>query len=195
MTATPTLESIALHTRNVMLEQFRQDSCIGSSLVGQRVLAAYGITSRTATVQVAAYNRAFTRATQDRVPLDQMPPTAWSVGIQGDNTLDRENNRWNGHLVLTLKWEGQRILLDLSADQMSRPDNDLLVPGPVAVGLPRLWTPVNPAVAHLSGGNVTIEYRPQLNAEGWREARAAKDASLHAPLVDDALHRINSAQP
>lgn len=191
MSAAPDLGAIALNVREVILENFRQDSCIASTLVGQRVFAAHGIDSKPVTVHVTAYNRAWDSARRARVPVGQMPDNAWSVGIHGDDSLDRKNNRWNGHLALLVpRWEGKRLLMDLSADQLSRPDHDLVVPGPVCLRLSGLWTPEDPAVASVSGGNVTIEYRPQINAVGWRQSRAALEPDLHTPLVDEVLRRL-----
>lgn len=191
MSAAPPLETIASVTRETVRETFNADSCIASSIIGQKVLAEYGITSRLVTVSATAYNDLWVQMRRDGIPPEEWPENAWSLGIVGTDTVDHENNRWDGHLVLVLRWDGRRLLLDLSADQMSRPERDLVIPGPIGLFLPRLWTPQDPGITRLPETNVTVEYVPRLGAEGWKQVKDAQRHEQHTAIAEESIRRVN----
>lgn len=180
---------IAVATREILLTEYSRDSCIASSLVGQKVLAHYSVQSRTVATKVAAYNDSGLEMSASGRPYSEWPVTAWSVGVQGSGVMDMETKRYDGHVVLVIKPAGSpRLLLDLSADQMDRPERHLRVPGPVAVELPRLWTPQDPARVTIEGQERTyVHYTPLLGGDDWRLARDGQDVERHERLAAEAI--------
>jgi hypothetical protein len=180
---------ITVATREVLLTEYSADSCIASSLVGQKVLAHYGVTARPVATTVAAYNRRGREMFNSGLPFTQWPRDAWSVGVQGSGVMNFETKRYDGHVVLLFKPAGSpRTLLDLSADQLDRPLKSLRVPGPVAVEMPRLWTPMDPAEITIDGPSATyIAYRPLLGGDDWRLAKDGQDHDRHERLATAAI--------
>lgn len=180
---------IAVATREVLLTEYSPDSCIASTLVGQKVLDHYKVQARAVSTVVAAYNDEALEMINTNRPFSEWPVTAWSVGVQGTGVMNMETKRYDGHIVLVLKPQGSpRVLLDLSADQMDRPERNLRVPGPVAVELPRLWTPQDPAMVTIDGQERThVHYRPLLGGDDWRLAKDGQDHERHEKLAAAAI--------
>lgn len=180
---------IAVATREIVLSEYGRDSCIASSLIGQQVLAHFKVQARAVSSAVSAYNDLAMKMTSTNLPPQEWPDEAWSVGVQGSGVMNMETKRYDGHVVLIVKPQGSpRVLLDLSADQLDRPERGLRVPGPVAVELPRLWTPQDPATLTIDGPPRThVRYFPLLGGDDWRLAKDALDAERHEKLAAAAI--------
>lgn len=180
---------IAVATREVLLTVYGRDSCIASTLIGQKVLAHYNVQSRAVATMVAAYNDSGLEMSTSGRPYSEWPVMAWSVGVQGTGVMNMETKRYDGHVVLVIKPAGSpRVLLDLSADQLDRPERNLRVPGPIAAELPRLWTPQDPAMVTIEGRERThVHYTPLLGGDDWRLAKDGQDHERHESLAAEAI--------
>lgn len=180
---------IAVATREIVLTEYSRDSCIASSLIGQKVLAHYKVQARPVAAAVAAYNEPGLQMSRTNLPPNEWPEEAWSVGVQGSGVMNMDTKRYDGHVVLILKPQGSpRVLLDLSADQMDRPERGLRVPGPVAVEMPRLWTPQDPAVVSIETPSLThLRYFPLFGGDDWRLAKDGQDDDRHEELAAAAI--------
>lgn len=112
----------------IIRERWLPRSCIASTRIGMGVLKHYGIPCYPQAVKVDALNRAAARAVlegwTDPVALEEAGVKM--VGIDGTGALDNVAGSWDGHLVLvTADATGLEIIVDLTLDQMSRPEHDL----------------------------------------------------------------------
>lgn len=109
--------------RPLILKEFRVNSCVASSRVGKRVLDHYEIPSKPIAVKIDVFNSQYCSLLQER---GDFPSTeegwiewrdlgAWNVGIDNEDL---------GHIVLIVRGN---TLLDLSMDQMSRPDKKIIL--------------------------------------------------------------------
>jgi len=180
---------IAVATREIVLAEYQRDSCISSSLIGQRVLDHYKVKARAVASVVAAYNDPGLQMSRTNIPPSQWPDEAWSVGVQGSGVMNLDTKRYDGHVVLILKPQGSpRVLLDLSADQLDRPERGLRVPGPVAVELPRFWTPEDPAEVTIETPEPThLRYFPLMGGDDWTLAKDGQDVDRHERLAAAAI--------
>lgn len=170
----------------------KMKSCIQSTRIGLDVLANLGIQARALPCAIVVRNAEAVDASLRGLPVQDWPPSAWSVGIDpdappADSGVDKTtstlfgggkvfDNRtgergWNGHLII----EGGGWLLDLSANQFSRPLREMEL---------HAWAaPVSPLdleagdnswlITMVGGVNVRIYPRPELaawrNGAAWRE--------------------------
>jgi hypothetical protein len=120
------LTQFANATRRAMRDRWHARSCIAATRIGLEVLRAFGVVGYPTPVTVAAFNRAGWLAFQrepDQPVTESDIPNAWAVGIVGTGAVDQQTGSWDGHLVLHVN----RYLVDLSADQLSRPQRNLPV--------------------------------------------------------------------
>jgi hypothetical protein len=110
-----------------------RDTCILHTHGAMQILSRLGVRCRPLPVQVQAFNPViaeYMRAghnPEDLTPQEWEARGGWSVGV-GFNTRDGIQTRegaWDGHLVLLVR---ERFLLDLTADQLARPDRGLVIP-------------------------------------------------------------------
>lgn len=172
------LHRFALSTRGVTLSTIsRVNTCVLSTRIGLAVLEAVGVPAIAQPVFVTVYNREGWRLTQERVPVDEWPEDAHSVGVDPQN-LFKGGGGWNGHLVLVIRVPGQpRTLIDLTADQFDRPAKGMLVGGPVFMDIApdAVWSPRDPLFTMAgTGGDLLVSYRPmppgQSAARVWRDS-------------------------
>jgi len=162
------LDWFAIVTRAEVLQIWRPDSCIESTRVGLAVLERYGYSARPVVTGVVAANAAAIPLARRGVPVPEWPKGAWTVGVtaEGNHLPDR----FDGHLVLVLRRAGgRRLLIDLSADQMDRPERDLRIRGPIIGALPSIWTPEDPLTLTSVDG-VKVSYWPVLGLTTYRDS-------------------------
>lgn len=119
--------------RPLILNRWRKDSCLVSTAVALDFLSWAGVKAKPMEVEVLAYNALAVELIERGVPYTEWPADAWSVGIvQADSDPEqRKYKAWTGAHLVTLVAE--RTLLDLSADQLSRPLYRMSVPGPIVL--------------------------------------------------------------
>lgn len=186
------LHDFATTVRATTLSNFEaRNSCIVSTRLGLMVLEAVGIKARAQAVHVLVMNLKAWRLSQDRVPVEQWPDDAWSVGVN-----DRaEGTGWSGHLVVMARTlETPRLLIDITADQFDRPARDMVVGGPVIMGVTGVWTPRDPLATvapSREDPQVVVEYTPVAPGmptfTSWRET---PDWLLPEEPLRDAARRI-----
>lgn len=177
------LGTVTLRVREEVLQRWNADSCIASTRVLLATLARFGIEGRPTPTRVSVFNQTGWQMAQERIPVGQWPPTAWSVGVDGVGKS--KSDRWNGHLVAVLKGvAARRVLIDPSGDQFARPECGIAAKLVVA-DLPSLWTPRDPLVLEAETADAaTYVYAPLVNAHQWRDAR---DWQANTDAVDDAV--------
>lgn len=152
----------------------RGGTCIETTRAAVAVLRRLRLDARPLPVAVHAVNARAELLHVRRVPVEQWPSDAWSVGIvdlgvQSYDSLDEPSRRtgWAGHLIVA----GPDWLLDLTAQQFSRPDHDLHIDGAM-LGLSLRFDPTREGtrVALPRGG--AIRYLPQPWHKAWRSTPA-----------------------
>ncbi len=145
-------------------ERLAQNACILSARVGQAALRYYGIDSKPLPVQVCAQNKMLAEQVDAGLEPD-WDSGAWGVGIDPDRAPESLVG-WNGHLVLHLKHEAS--LVDLTLDQMSRPEKAIELRPLVVGGVTESWLRGGEdAVYHLDNeARVIYRHRPDL-AGSW----------------------------
>lgn len=134
MRADEAVKFLATLARPLILQTFSRDSCIASTAVACDFCEWAGVHVRPLEVEVMAWNALALEQLAADVPFEQWPADAWSVGVK-QNTPDTHRKPrgrpWSGaHLVAIVD---RSTLLDLSADQLSRPIYRMPVPGPVVL--------------------------------------------------------------
>jgi hypothetical protein len=128
------LDALVAHARPIILTEFTADSCIASTRLGLDVLAYFGITGREYAVLVAAFNREAAALLEAGVSMEDIGARTsaipadvaggpWTIGI-GASPLGGRSGGWSGHLVIGIPSIG--VLVDLSADQASRPHKGMV---------------------------------------------------------------------
>jgi hypothetical protein len=113
------LRLLAAEARPMILAGWGPESCAVSTRIALDVCRAVGVSAKPLAVAVMAFNEPAWPLFLDGVPVHEWPPEAWSVGIDPEE---------RSHVVALV--EGT-TLLDLSADQLDRPEKRLRVPEPV----------------------------------------------------------------
>lgn len=185
------LHEFAAVTRMLTLRLFDEiNTCIASTAIGLAILDRFSVRAIPMTVEAVAMNREGYLWSQKGVRPDQWPDDAWSVavGVRARATdVQWVGSGWPGHLVIVVRDPGQpRLLIDLTADQFSRPHKNLVVDGPVFMGIPTgsAWTPGEPLFTILDRDqqNPTfISYAPA--RPGDPEAKRWKDSGSWTDTV------------
>ena len=89
-----------------------------------------------------AANAAAVELLEARVPVEEWPEVAWSVGVD-DDPADVNPGRYAGHLVLVLDTGAGLQLVDGALGQFSRPHRGLVVPEMVRFDIEDAWAPVH----------------------------------------------------
>lgn len=175
MTAAMAL-ALFLHdeAHDVIRARWRVDSCLISTRVVLDVAAVAGIPAVPQECNTYAANAKAAKLVDDDVPFTDWPPSAWSVGVVQANG-DTTRGGWNGaHMVALLGPAGDRLLVDVSAEQFARPNKGILVPGGSVVAP---WVEeAGTAVEGPDGTRLTyrpVERRTRLDdrARDWHDAK------------------------
>lgn len=134
------------------------------------------------------------------IPASQWPDDAWSVGISEHSTLGRPGG-WDGHLVIMMRERDQpggtlrRSILDLTADQFSRPQRGITIEGPLLAGIRASWTPQDPLFVDLgqdsAPGSAWAIYRPM--PPGHPAAKSWREAPDWSPKAQETVERATHA--
>lgn len=163
------LDRFADVTRAEILRWWRPNSCIVSTRLGLEVLKYFGVGAAAQAVTVAA----FTKAAAAAIIAGENPRDfGHSVGIAGTDeiTMQPDGRRsWDGHLVIRLTQ--QPVLIDLSADQLDRPQRGLRVPQPIIA-------PIDDTTAFERGRSLVLEsaedgtvlFYTALTSRAWRKS-------------------------
>lgn len=171
--------------REEVLKHWQPDSCIASTRTLIEVLNYFGHTAIPLPVVVLAFNPAAWKLNLEGAPIDQWPAEAWSVGVQGSGVMNRESNRWDGHLVALV--DNER-LLDPSLDQLTRPERGI----PMSPGTFRVanWSEGTQMLFERPDGVVIIYERMQ-DAGDWRKSPDwSKRESLIRSTAGSAIRRL-----
>jgi hypothetical protein len=189
------LHDFALVTRQATYDNFeRVNSCILSTRIGVEVLGRFGLKARPRPVNVLVQNLDAYRLSEQRVPVEQWPDDAWSVGV-APGQAPRPGS-WPGHLVIELREPDQpRVLIDLTADQFDRPERNLKVGGPVFMNLTGAWTPqdsLSTVIPDASGAPQTIvTYHPMPPGDpAFRTWNDAPDGKGDVTGFADEIERV-----
>lgn len=115
-------------TREEILREFAADTCVLTVRVLHELLSMFGVESFPVTAKLIVLCPKITREVEKlkRLPTNeelsriQTKVNGHSVGVGTHTPAGR-----TGHLVLMLNYRGNRILLDPSLDQASRPNKDI----------------------------------------------------------------------
>lgn len=140
--------AVATEVRKIVRANYLHiTSCIESAYLFERTAFHMKLPARRVVAQVVAYSPLLAQAiasedtfyTQAAESLVGQPGY-WSVGVgmlqKPDDFVGRmesDLNRFVGHVVCVLEGDGVFALVDPSADQMSRPDRDLVIDKPIVV--------------------------------------------------------------
>jgi hypothetical protein len=156
----PAPQAIAAVVRPLILERFRPDSCIASTVAVVQVSRYFGQYARTQPVRMCAWNAEAAGLMQAGVLMTEWPGSAWSVGVTGTDQVD-PNGVWDGHLVAVTATH----LIDASLDQFSRPSKGITLT-PSAFELSPEWAPDGVIAGRMDGGVVLCYER--ITATGHR---------------------------
>lgn len=185
------LENFARVTRRVVLEYYQVSSCVASTRIGLDVLQYFGVPARPQAVRAFAFTADRYAALLDGTRPDQAP--GYSVGTVGDQgvTSGPNGRKWDGHLVLVLPAQKPRpALIDLSADQMSRPQHNMPINGPV-VGIVDLQTWAEPGQAAVwrCERDVVLVYE-QFDDAGYRQGTNWRKSAERRQVAGEIIRAL-----
>lgn len=178
-------------TRRHIRTRWGARSCVASTRIGIEVWRHYGIPAEPLAVAVCAFTEDAYAWLDAHPDATGPPPVGHGVGVHGTGAVTGRpgNGEWDGHLILTHPgW-----LIDLSADQLSRPDRGLHVPGPIVAAIEQplemvpadTWAEFHPPGARLM-------YRPMtgVSSRGWRDANDWRFRGRHRAVAGAAIREI-----
>lgn len=195
------LQVVLDFVRAEVLKGWGERSCIVTSRVLLEVLDWLGTPGKPVPVAVMAFNEAGWQAAswdrpEQRLPVEQWPPQAWSVGVNGSGRSEASTNGWDGHLVVVVSYRGRDWLLDGSLDQLSRPQRGIEL-APLVTEVPSGWA--GQSLLHLSRGTGEAEgglhllYDRMVKPGAWRDANDWRGHKAEARAATAAV--IASVRP
>lgn len=119
----------------------RQNACIETAYLVELALAELGIASDRLVCAVQSFSPALAKRIAEGAELRPelaLEPRCWSVAIgrpelPGDyvGRFDLERNRFVGHVINRVRLPSGVAYLDASIDQISRPEKDMAIDGPM----------------------------------------------------------------
>lgn len=195
------MDAVVEAVRSTALASFElANSCVETTRLLILVLDRLGIKARPQAVNVRIYNMLGLEYAHSGIPMGEWPKDAWAIGTDPDPLRARENG-WPGHLVAVIKdADGVRRLIDASADQFSRPQYGINVPGAVTTRIEGDWFPDSSQYRILRDGNTVIEYTPLSPVEPrgseWRTFPAwVNDPEIFEETADQIAEVIRSKYP
>ena len=164
--------------------QFGANACILATRVAVDVLRHHGVRVEPLAVHVEVFNPAYVqRIERDEAELAITDPTCWSarLGFTGGQPADRVDM----HVVVAVE---RRLLLDLTLDQCSVPERDVVLKPGGFDGLPRTFVRGGRAVYHVNGCNVVYEAHPE--EKGYVAMPDWTDRVRRQSFVDATLARL-----
>lgn len=179
-------EILADVARPIILRHYAPHSCVESTRIGIRALAAFGISAVPVPVEAFVYNpaawvlwRAGTPAAEilrltHEIAVGPTQPWVFGLGVAEEHRGGQlpKPGWWAGHLVIGIR--RANLVVDLSLDQVDRPVRSMVGLKPVTVGVGRGWW-ANPDAGvaleqKTSAGTVGVLYRPAPGNLGYRVA-------------------------
>jgi hypothetical protein len=162
------------YLRARILEDFRVDSCIATTRATIRLLRHYGYDAAPCPVRLFAFNKQYL----DQLEKGTRPPTdpgalsawcdlhkAWSVGL--GVPVPGKQDGYEGHLVVLMN-EPRRLLIDGSADQVSRPKHGILVNSPIVSPCPEGFPIKKKSSIELLGDHGELLIYEPIDNQRWR---------------------------
>jgi len=174
-------QHVAEVVRRHILTEYRPDSCIASARAVIDVCGYFGIKAKPQPVRLMVWNRLGAELAAAKLPVDQWPAAAWSVGIEA--TGDYGNGRWDGHLVAVTGTH----LIDASLDQASRPDKGITV-GPRAELLPAGWPQ---RIVRAAPRGAVVAWEP-VEDEHYRDSPNWKPSAVRARVCGAAIRELRA---
>lgn len=172
------------------------NNCVMASRIGMEVMKHYDVrNARSAAVAITCGNPRYTELVEEhgRVPLSHGELMEWREqgayvhGVTGHRKEAPQPGHWNGHLI-TL---GEEVLLDLSLDQMTRPQHDIDVEtfcGPVGQEFLR----GEERAAFLSGTGCLITYNLEPWNDEWMTSLDWNQLASYRPVIDAIIEEIDN---
>lgn len=176
------ISSIEQIARPTMLREFRPDCCIATTRTLIRVLRHFGYEPQAIPVRTMIYNRIMVEAIHNgTVKHDDDPDFfswcnrigAWSVGI--GFPIEGKTNGFVGHLIAALP--KQKMFIDASLDQASRPARDLDLPRVLVSRLTDEFLTTPGERLEFDGTNGAVVIYERIANEEWRTSPDWRDAS------------------
>jgi hypothetical protein len=148
--------------------------CIEWARTQTLVLDLLGVRARAVPVDVMAGNAKATAQLLDNRPFTDADEErgAWTVGVHHNQT--HAGTGWNGHLVVVVPTRRRRILIDGTADQLSRPEHGIIIPSVLMMDLPAMWA--GPIYTDPKRSTGIVRYMPMppqsASARAWRDTNA-----------------------
>jgi hypothetical protein len=152
--------------------------CINGTRTVIGALRALGVAARPVSVEMLLCNEMAWGLIADKVPNEEWPEAAHSIGI-GMGVDELREGRWDGHLIT----EGDGWTMDVSAQTSRRPGR-IEIEGPFV--FPRNL-PDEGTAAFRSPRGVMIVARRTPQNNGWRQAPGWK--RLHAAEQEELVRR------
>jgi hypothetical protein len=188
------VHALAEHARPIIREDYRVDSCIVSTLVGIEALRYFGIPAVPQSVKVRAFNRAMAdhiikgevddeRTCAYWTPIDG----SWGVGVgYGNGPLDRPG--WDGHLVIRCDKFQAPVMIDLSIDQVNRPQHNIITK-PFCALLPKGWPTPPDDMALIEFEQAVLHYTVHTN-ESYQDSEDWKLVDRARPVIGRVIRKL-----
>lgn len=170
----------------------RRDICVLASRVGYDVLRYFGVNAKPVVARALAFNAKWDEWV-DTTRGDLNDPR-WEEAIKdGAHSLvvdevDRQvKGRFAGHLILWLPDLGQ--LMDLSAEQFSRPDHDMVFPPAVRLLAPEFLGGEAHVFDSPDGGAIAYRYR-----QGVTSFRRGGDWNIKTAYAGRIIRRLRDTR-
>lgn len=191
------LNAISPSLRGMIRQQYGPDSCIASTRIGLDLLERLHVEAEAARVDVMLFSPAFAQRVmaEGRLPSSAAERERWvaetgghSVGLGVDTP-----GKPGLHLGIVVE---KRVLWDLSIDQASRPQHDLVIPGPLVMPIDAAFLAGKPRELSVSNGTRLV-YRKLKMTHDWKERspnwrKDGRDAPIRRRIVEAMLEAFGS---
>ena len=177
------IEYLTTRGREIILETYTPRSCIASTQVGLAVLKAHRIKAWPVACRVDVMNEKARRVYEGEMAEDvAVTLGAKHLSIEGTGLLSFGGmSEWDGHLVIeTTDAADQVVVIDLSLDQMSRPECGIVLTSTAFHPPDNQWP-----VCWVERG-ITVLYR-RIPSRAYRQARDWTHRDRWTPIVDRIL--------
>ena len=170
--------------------------CVAATAISVHVLKHFGIRATPFELELLVANAEARALLVEKVPVEQWPGTAWSVGIaEADDTVRLGPKDWPGaHLVCVARTEQFGWIVDLSFGQVSRPEKGMPT-GAAAMPVTRQWTRQPEPVEWIDDEHGTYVFmRPVLRQEPSRWQGAPDwQPGRWRPIADQVVRAVKAA--
>lgn len=167
--------------------QYGPSACILTTRVAVDVLRAYGVRVQPVAAHVEVFNPAYVGHVERGEPeAAETDPRCWSarLGFTGE---EQEDDRIDIHVVAVVE---DRLLLDLTLDQCSRPEHDVVLTPGIFEGLSPAFVRGEPISYPVHGCSVVYEAHPE--EKGFVTSPYWTERAVRQPFVDATLARLRT---